>query len=83
MAEYHRGNHCSLTLAKQHTDTPQHYWENVLWTDEAKAELTGNMEHYGIKRVLRINMKTSSQDSTVFWSFAALIVDSLPSLRGK
>ncbi|KAF7655970.1 hypothetical protein LDENG_00047760 [Lucifuga dentata] len=36
-----------LKFAKEHLDPPQHYWENVLWTDETKVELLGkNMQHY-------------------------------------
>ncbi|KAK3524862.1 hypothetical protein QTP86_010091 [Hemibagrus guttatus] len=30
-----------LKFAKDHLDTPQHYWENVLWTDETEIELFG------------------------------------------
>ncbi|KAK3528556.1 hypothetical protein QTP70_002805 [Hemibagrus guttatus] len=28
-----------LKFAEDHLDTPQHYWENVLWTDETKIKL--------------------------------------------
>lgn len=36
-----------LTFAKEHIDTPQWYWENVLWPDETKTELYGkNTQHY-------------------------------------
>lgn len=36
-----------LKFAKEHIDTPQRYWQNVLWTDETKIELFGkNTQHY-------------------------------------
>uniref|UniRef100_A0A3B4X5Q9 Transposase Tc1-like domain-containing protein n=1 Tax=Seriola lalandi dorsalis TaxID=1841481 RepID=A0A3B4X5Q9_SERLL len=36
-----------LKFAKAHIDTPQRYWQNVLWTDETKIELFGkNTQHY-------------------------------------
>ena len=35
-----------LKFAKEHIDTPQRYWQNVLWTDETKIELFGkNLQH--------------------------------------
>ncbi|MBN3292713.1 TCB1 transposase, partial [Polypterus senegalus] len=30
-----------LNFVKEHLDTPQQYWENVLWSDETKIELFG------------------------------------------
>lgn len=36
-----------LKFAKEHIDTPQWYWQNVLWTDETKIELfVKNTQHY-------------------------------------
>uniref|UniRef100_A0A8C5P6E3 Transposase n=1 Tax=Leptobrachium leishanense TaxID=445787 RepID=A0A8C5P6E3_9ANUR len=36
-----------LKFAKEHLDVPQHYWQNILWTDETKIELFGkNTQHY-------------------------------------
>lgn len=36
-----------LKFAREHIDTPQRYWQNVLWTDETKIELFGkNTQHY-------------------------------------
>ena len=26
-----------LKFAKVHLDVPQHYWQNILWTDETKV----------------------------------------------
>uniref|UniRef100_A0A8C5MUH2 Transposase Tc1-like domain-containing protein n=1 Tax=Leptobrachium leishanense TaxID=445787 RepID=A0A8C5MUH2_9ANUR len=35
-----------LKFAKEHLDVPQHYWQNILWTDETKIELFGkNTQH--------------------------------------
>jgi hypothetical protein len=28
-------------FAKEHLDVPQHYWQNILWTDETKVCLEG------------------------------------------
>uniref|UniRef100_A0A3Q1JLH5 ST3 beta-galactoside alpha-2,3-sialyltransferase 1 n=1 Tax=Anabas testudineus TaxID=64144 RepID=A0A3Q1JLH5_ANATE len=40
-------NTTHLVLAKEHLDLPQHYWQNILWTDETKIELFGkNTQHY-------------------------------------
>uniref|UniRef100_A0A8C5WFT6 Transposase n=1 Tax=Leptobrachium leishanense TaxID=445787 RepID=A0A8C5WFT6_9ANUR len=34
-------------FAEDHLDVPQHYWQNILWTDETKIELFGkNTQHY-------------------------------------
>ena len=46
-AGHHEGSHCllkkniaaCLKFAKEHIDTPQRDWQNVLWTDETKIEL--------------------------------------------
>uniref|UniRef100_A0A8C5PGB7 Uncharacterized protein n=1 Tax=Leptobrachium leishanense TaxID=445787 RepID=A0A8C5PGB7_9ANUR len=36
-----------LKFAKEHLDARQHYWQNILWTDETKIELFGkNTQHY-------------------------------------
>uniref|UniRef100_A0AAR2K185 Transposase Tc1-like domain-containing protein n=1 Tax=Pygocentrus nattereri TaxID=42514 RepID=A0AAR2K185_PYGNA len=36
-----------LKFAKEHIDTSQRYWQNVLWTDETKIELFGkNTQRY-------------------------------------
>lgn len=36
-----------LSLARKHHDYPQDFWENTLWTDEAKVELSGRcMSNY-------------------------------------
>ena len=36
-----------LKFAKEHSDTPQRYWQNVLWTDETNIELFGKTtQHY-------------------------------------
>uniref|UniRef100_A0A8C5R032 Transposase n=1 Tax=Leptobrachium leishanense TaxID=445787 RepID=A0A8C5R032_9ANUR len=36
-----------LKFAKEHLDVPQHYWQNILSTDETKIELFGkNTQHY-------------------------------------
>ena len=36
-----------LKFAKEHLDVPQHYSQNILWTDETKVELFGrNTQHY-------------------------------------
>uniref|UniRef100_A0A3B3R2T1 Tc1-like transposase DDE domain-containing protein n=1 Tax=Paramormyrops kingsleyae TaxID=1676925 RepID=A0A3B3R2T1_9TELE len=36
-----------LKFAKEHLDVPQHYWQNIQWTDETKIELFGkNTQHY-------------------------------------
>lgn len=49
-----------LMFAKDHIDTPQCYWENVLWTDKPKAKLFGEntvtqvnyrIPHYSYYRV--------------------------------
>uniref|UniRef100_A0A8C9X1V4 Transposase Tc1-like domain-containing protein n=1 Tax=Sander lucioperca TaxID=283035 RepID=A0A8C9X1V4_SANLU len=39
-----------LKFAKEHIDTPQRYWLNVLWTDETKIELFGNTKQHYIWR---------------------------------
>lgn len=50
-----------LTAARKQLESPQHYWENVLWTDETKVELFGkNTQQYGVEKTLHTNMKTSS-----------------------
>lgn len=33
-----------LTTATKHPDDPQGFWENILWTDKTKAELSGSYE---------------------------------------
>uniref|UniRef100_A0A8D0AL45 Transposase Tc1-like domain-containing protein n=1 Tax=Sander lucioperca TaxID=283035 RepID=A0A8D0AL45_SANLU len=36
-----------LKFAKEHIDTPQRYWQHVLWIDETKIELFDkNTQHY-------------------------------------
>uniref|UniRef100_A0AAQ6IF44 Transposase Tc1-like domain-containing protein n=1 Tax=Anabas testudineus TaxID=64144 RepID=A0AAQ6IF44_ANATE len=36
-----------LKFAKEHLDVPQHYWQNIMWTDETKIKLFGkNTQHY-------------------------------------
>uniref|UniRef100_A0A8C5Q5G5 Transposase n=1 Tax=Leptobrachium leishanense TaxID=445787 RepID=A0A8C5Q5G5_9ANUR len=36
-----------LKFAKEHLDVAQHYWQNILWTDETKIEWFGkNTQHY-------------------------------------
>uniref|UniRef100_A0AAR2LJV0 Transposase n=1 Tax=Pygocentrus nattereri TaxID=42514 RepID=A0AAR2LJV0_PYGNA len=36
-----------LNFSKTHLDDPQHFWENILWTDETKVELFGRcVSHY-------------------------------------
>lgn len=36
-----------LMFAKRHLDTPQKFWQNILWTDETKVELFGrNTQHH-------------------------------------
>ncbi len=51
-----------LKFAKEHLDVPQHYWQNILWTDETKIELFGkNTQHYvWRKKAQHTNIKTSS-----------------------
>ena len=49
MGGLHGGSHCCqkknivarLMFAKRHLDTPQKFWQNMLWTDETKVELFG------------------------------------------
>ncbi|KAJ4947124.1 hypothetical protein JOQ06_009165 [Pogonophryne albipinna] len=33
-----------LKFAKEHLDVPQHYWQNILWTDETKVEFSSEEE---------------------------------------
>lgn len=49
-----------LKFAKEHLITPQHYWENVLWTDKTDAELFGKNIRRNVwrKRTLHSNIKT-------------------------
>ena len=36
-----------LKFAKEHLDVPQHYWQNIMWTDETTVELfRWNTQHY-------------------------------------
>ncbi|KAJ4922471.1 hypothetical protein JOQ06_019566 [Pogonophryne albipinna] len=37
-----------LKFAKEHLDVPQHYWQNILWTDETKVELTFSVPTWAI-----------------------------------
>ena len=39
-----------LIFAKQYLDKPQCFWENVLWTDETKIELSGNAHQQFVYR---------------------------------
>src|SRR4029434_1702963 len=39
-----------LIFAKEYLDTPQSFWENVLWTDETKIELFGNAHQQYVYR---------------------------------
>uniref|UniRef100_A0AAR2KM81 Transposase Tc1-like domain-containing protein n=1 Tax=Pygocentrus nattereri TaxID=42514 RepID=A0AAR2KM81_PYGNA len=42
-----QNNAAHLKFAKEHLDVPQHYWQNILWTDETKIELIGrNTQRY-------------------------------------
>ena len=52
-----------LKFAKEHLDVPQHYCQNILWTDETKTELFGrNTQRYvWRKKAQHTNIKTSSQ----------------------
>ncbi|KAJ4919085.1 hypothetical protein JOQ06_026302, partial [Pogonophryne albipinna] len=33
-----------LKFAKEHLDVPQHYWQNILWTDETKGSDKGDVD---------------------------------------
>lgn len=81
-----------LKFTKEHLDTPQHYWENVLWTDETKVELFGkNTQHY-VWRKKGTAYQHENIIPTVYYGggsimiwgcFAASGPDSLPSSREK
>lgn len=49
---YYGGSQCSPNIsahqkvAKDHLDTPQHQWENVLGADKKKVELFGENTQY-------------------------------------
>ncbi len=42
-----------LIFAKEYLNKPQSFWENVLWTDETKIELFGNLHQQFVYRRLR------------------------------
>lgn len=42
---------------KDHLDTRECYWKNILWTDKTKVEHT--ILRFGVKRALHTNMKIS------------------------
>jgi hypothetical protein len=49
MGGHHGRSHCCpknpivarLKFAKEFLDVPQHYWQNILWTEETKDQLFG------------------------------------------
>ncbi|KAJ4935272.1 hypothetical protein JOQ06_016808 [Pogonophryne albipinna] len=45
-----------LKFAKEHLDVPQHYWQNILWTDETKVELFGRNTQRYVWRIQRVHI---------------------------
>ncbi|KAF7644157.1 hypothetical protein LDENG_00226770, partial [Lucifuga dentata] len=80
-----------LKFAKEHLDTPQCYWENVLWTDETKVELLGkNTQHYVWRKKgtayqhENIPMEKYGGGSIMIWGcFAASGPGPLAIIKGK
>uniref|UniRef100_A0A8C5Q5S0 Transposase n=1 Tax=Leptobrachium leishanense TaxID=445787 RepID=A0A8C5Q5S0_9ANUR len=54
-----------LKFATEHLDVPQHYWQNILWTDETKIELFGKNTQYYVWRKKRYSTPTSKPHPTV------------------
>lgn len=65
-----------LKFGKKHHDIPQHYWQNILWTDETKFEMIGmNTQHYvWTKKEQHTNIKTSSRLLNMLASGPGVIV---------
>ncbi|KAJ4933683.1 hypothetical protein JOQ06_030507 [Pogonophryne albipinna] len=45
-----------LKFAKEHLDVPQHYWQNILSTDETKVELFGRNTQRYVWRIQRVHI---------------------------
>ncbi|KAF7643573.1 hypothetical protein LDENG_00237070, partial [Lucifuga dentata] len=74
-----------LKFAKEHLDTPQHYWENVLWTDETKVELLGkNTQHYvWCEKGTAYQLKYGGRNIMIWDCFAASGPGSLAIIEGQ
>ena len=81
-----------LKFAKEHTDIPQQYWQNVLWTNETKIEQFGKNTQHNIWRRwgtayhnenIFPTVKYGGGNIMIWASFAASGPDQLGIIEGK
>lgn len=56
-----------LKFVKEHLDVQQYYWQNIIWTDETKVELTGRTQNITCRESPKPTSKPHPHLGTVEW----------------